>query len=255
VGQGVMRAAADTVKKVSLELGGKSPNVVFADADLDQAVKGAYWGIFLNSGQACQAGSRLLVQREIHDELLERLVAMTGKSRLGDPFEDRTMIGPVVDEGQLETVMGYIERGVAEGAELVAGGARAADAALAGGLYVQPTVFDAVDPGMAIGREEIFGPVLSVMTFDDAADAVRLANDTMYGLAAAVWTKNIDVALRTAKGIRAGTVFVNSYHDAGLAFILPFGGYKGSGFGRELGREGLDQYFQTKSVHIALGSA
>jgi acyl-CoA reductase-like NAD-dependent aldehyde dehydrogenase len=255
VGQGVMRAAADTVKKVSLELGGKSPNVVFADADLDQAVKGAYWGIFLNSGQACQAGSRLLVQREIHDELLERLVAMTAKSRIGDPLEDRTMIGPVVDEGQFETVMGYIDRGVADGAQLVAGGARAEGEALASGLYVQPTVFDAVDAGMAIGREEIFGPVLSVMTFDDEAGAVRLANDTIYGLAAAVWTKNIDVALRAAKGIRAGTVFVNSFHDAGLAFVLPFGGYKASGFGRELGREGLDQYLETKSVHIALGSA
>jgi len=246
VGREVLAAAAGNLKKVSLELGGKSPNVVFDDADLKQAVRGAYWGIFLNSGQACQAGSRLLVQREVHDELVERLVEMARSSRMGDPLDEKTMIGPVVDEGQLATVLHYVEAGTSEGAKLLAGGN-------ADGLFVEPTVFDGVGPEMTVGREEVFGPVLSVCTFDDAAEAVRLANDTMFGLAAAVWTRNIDTALNTAKAIRAGTVWINAYHDAGLAFVLPFGGYKASGFGRELGREGLDEYFEKKSVHIKLG--
>jgi len=252
VGQDVLAAAAGNVKKVSLELGGKSPNIVFADADVKQAVRGAYWGIFLNSGQACQAGSRLLVQREIHDEFVGQLVEMARSSRIGDPLNEKTMIGPVVDEGQLDTVLRYIAAGKSEGADLVAGGERL-DGDFANGLYVQPTVFDRVGPEMSVGREEIFGPVLSVFTFDDAAEAVRVANDTMYGLAAAVWTKNIDVALNTAKAIRAGTVWINAYHDAGLAPVLPFGGYKASGFGRELGREGLDEYFEKKSIHVKLG--
>jgi acyl-CoA reductase-like NAD-dependent aldehyde dehydrogenase len=216
-------------------------------------VRGAYWGIFLNSGQACQAGSRLLVQREVHDELLEGLVAMARSSRIGDPLDEKTMIGPVVDESQLATVLRYVDAGADEGATLAAGGSRLEDGPFAKGLFFEPTVFDGVDPGMTIAREEIFGPVLSVLPFDDAAEAVRLANDTMYGLAAAVWTKNIDTAFATAKAIRAGTVWVNAYHDAGLAFVLPFGGYKASGFGRELGHEGLDQYLETKSLHIRLG--
>jgi acyl-CoA reductase-like NAD-dependent aldehyde dehydrogenase len=253
VGQGVMRAAAATIKKVSLELGGKSPNIVFADADIKQAVRGAYWGIFLNSGQACQAGSRLLVQRSVHERFVEELVNMAQTSRVGDPLDEKTMIGPVVDESQLATVMRYIETGAAEGASLVAGGRRLEDDLFAGGLFVEPTIFDGVRSEMAVAQEEIFGPVLSVIPFDDAADAVRIANDTMFGLAAAVWTKDIDVALLTTKALRAGTVWVNAYHDAGLAFVMPFGGYKASGFGRELGREGLDEYLETKAVHIRIG--
>jgi len=159
------------------------------------------------------------------------------------------MIGPVVDEGQLGTVMHYIESGNAEGATLAAGGNRLE------GLYVEPTIFDDVRSEMAIAREEIFGPVLSVIPFEDAADAVRIANNSAFGLAAAVWTRDIDRALRTTKALRAGTVWVNAYHDAGLAFVMPFGGYKTSGFGRELGREGLDAYFETKAVHLKLGQA
>jgi acyl-CoA reductase-like NAD-dependent aldehyde dehydrogenase len=253
VGREILTAATGNIKKVTLELGGKSPNVVFADADLKQAIRGAYWGIFLNNGQACQAGSRLLVQREAHDELVEGLLEMTRTSRVGDPLDEKTLIGPVVDQEQLGTVLRYIDTGTDEGAELVHGGSRIETGALADGLFVEPTVFDRVAPEMAVGREEIFGPVLSILTFDDAAEAVRLANDTMYGLAAAVWTKDIDVALRTAKAIRAGTVWVNAYHDAGLAFVMPFGGYKASGFGRELGRDGLNEYMETKAIHVRLG--
>src|SRR5919202_1276278 len=167
VGREIMAGAAGDIKKVSLELGGKSPNVVFPDADLEQAVRGAYWGIFLNTGQACQAGSRLLVHRELHDQFIDALIEMAAKSRIGDPLDDKTMIGPVVDEGQLKTVTDYIERGREEGAQLLHGGARLTDGELGGGLFVEPTVFDGVAPGMSIGEEEIFGPVLSVMTFED----------------------------------------------------------------------------------------
>lgn len=253
VGQGVLAAAARTIKKVTPELGGKSPNSVFADADLDKAVRGAYWGIFLNSGQACRAGSRLLVQREIHDEFVERLVGLTATSELCDPMDEATRIGPVVDRAQFETVMRYIANGLDDGARLVAGGMRRGGDGFDDGFFVEPTVFDDVRPEHRIARDEIFGPVLSVTAFDTPADAVRLANDSPYGLAAAVWTTNVDRALRTVKALRAGTVCVNAYHDVGLPFVLPMGGYKASGIGRELGREGLREYFETKSVHLRLG--
>jgi acyl-CoA reductase-like NAD-dependent aldehyde dehydrogenase len=172
---------------------------------------------------------------------------MLESSRIGDPLDKRTMIGPLVDEGQRDTVLRYVEQGRTDGARLVHGGD-------ADGLFVSPALFDGVTPDMVVGREEIFGPVLSVLTFDDHAEAVRLANDTEYGLAAGLWTRDIDVALRTAKAIRAGTVWVNAYHDAGLSVAMPFGGYKSSGFGRELGRDGLGEYLETKSVHVRLGA-
>jgi len=251
VGQTVMHAAVSTVKKISLELGGKSPNVVFADADLDQAIRGAYWGIFLNTGQACQAGSRLLVQREIHEEFVAGLAELARGSRVGDPLDDATQIGPVVDESQLGVVMGYIEQGLGQGARLVTGGHRIGGD-LAGGHYVEPTIFDDVSPEHAIAREEIFGPVLAVTPFDTADDAVRLANDSPYGLAAAVWSSNVNTVLTTAKRLRAGTVWINAYHDAGLPFCMPMGGYKTSGLGRELGREGLAEYYETKAIHLRL---
>jgi hypothetical protein len=196
-----------------------------------------------------QAG---ILEQDVPDEVVTKLAEMARKSRVGHPLDEATMIGPVVDEGQLATVMGYIDKGRAEGATLVAGGDRLTDGPLADGYYIAPTVFDDVSSSMAIGREEIFGPVLSVFTFDDAADAVRQANDSMYGLAAAIWTSDLDTAIGTAKGVKAGTVWVNAYHDAGMAFVLPMGGYKASGNGRELGREGLDEYFETKSIHIHL---
>ncbi|MBI2242964.1 MAG: aldehyde dehydrogenase [Nocardioides sp.] len=252
VGQTVMRAAVGTVKKVSMELGGKSPNIVFADADLKQAVRGAYWGIFLNSGQACQAGSRLLVQREVHEEFVSSLVEMARSSKVGDPLDEGTQIGPMVDQAQLDTVLDYIGKGREAGAALVAGGNRLGGE-LADGLYVEPTIFDNAAPDHAISREEIFGPVLAVTPFDTLDEAVRLANDSPYGLASAVWSTNIDTAIKTSRRLRAGTVWINAYHDAGLPFCMPMGGYKSSGIGRELGREGLAQYFETKAIHLRLG--
>jgi acyl-CoA reductase-like NAD-dependent aldehyde dehydrogenase len=254
VGRTVMTAAARTVKKVGLELGGKSPNIVFADADLDQAVRGAYWGIFLNSGQACQAGSRLLVQREVHEEFVAKLAEMARGSKIGDPLLETTQIGPLVDEGQLDTVLDYIAQGSAQGAQLVAGGRRLTGE-LTDGFIVEPTIFDDVSPDSSISREEIFGPVLAVTPFDTVEDAVRLANDSPYGLAAAVWSSNINTALNTSKRLQAGTVWVNAYHDAGLPFCMPMGGYKTSGIGRELGREGLAQYYETKAIHVRLRRA
>ena len=251
VGQGVMRSAASTVKRVSLELGGKSPNIVFADADLTYAVRNAYWGIFLNTGQACQAGSRLLVQRDVHEEFVARLVELTRQSKVGNPLLRSTQIGPLVDDHQLTAVMGYIDQGRRSGAELVAGGDRLGGD-LASGLFLEPTVFDNVGTDRTIAREEIFGPVLAVTPFDTAEDAVRIANDSPYGLAAAVWSRNVNTVLGVAKRLRAGTVWVNSYYDAGLPFCMPVGGYKGSGFGRELGREGLAEYLETKAVHLRL---
>jgi len=251
VGRSVMRAAAGTIKKVSLELGGKSPNIVFADANVDAAVAGAFFGIYLNTGQVCQAGSRLPIHESIKDEFMEKLINFTKTVKMGDPLDPATTMGPVVDQNQLNTVEHYVEAGKKEGAKVLVGGARPTDGGLEKGLFYEPTIFDAVDNTMTIAQEEIFGPVLSVITFKDADEALRIANDSMYGLAAAVWTRNIDTALKMAKGIRAGTVWVNSYHQAGLPF-MPYGGYKQSGNGRELGREGLLEYMETKAIQIKL---
>jgi acyl-CoA reductase-like NAD-dependent aldehyde dehydrogenase len=250
-GKKVAEAAARTLKRVSLELGGKSPNVVFADvASLDAAVMGAFHGIYFNSGQVCQAGSRLLVQESVKDAFLEKLVAVTKKMRVGDPADPSTVMGPLVSQPQLEKVLGYLDEGK-KTAQLVAGGGRPAGASFDRGLYVEPTIFDRVDNRSRVAQEEIFGPVLSVMSFKDRDEALRIANDTLYGLAAAVWTTNLDTALGFARSIKAGTVWVNSFHTAGL-WQLPFGGYRQSGLGRELGHAGLDAFFETKSVHIKL---
>ena len=250
VGRTIMREAAATLKKVSLELGGKSPNLVFEDADLDAAARGAFAGIFYNAGQCCTAGSRLLVQRSVHDALLDRLAERARKLQPGDPLDPKTRIGPLVSQEQLERVLGYIEKGRSEGARLVTGGARAPYGGEQRGYWVEPTIFADVSPQHTIAREEIFGPVLAVLPFDDEEAAVRLANETVYGLAAAVWTSDLKRAHRLARRIRAGTIWVNTYHPLDAA--SPFGGYKQSGYGRELGAYALDLYTQIKSVWIDL---
>jgi acyl-CoA reductase-like NAD-dependent aldehyde dehydrogenase len=247
VGKQIMRDAADTVKRVSLELGGKSPNVIFADADLKSAVRGAQNGIFYGKGEVCAAGSRLLVERSVHDQVVEQLVERSRKLVPGDPFDKNTRLGAVVSKQQQETVLSYIEAGKQE-ATLVAGGNAAS--VNGKGYFVEATVFDGTAPGMRIVDEEIFGPVLAVLTFDDLEEGIQLANQTMYGLAAGIWTKDIQKAHRVANEIKAGTVWINTYNFYDPA--APFGGYKASGFGRELGREGLDGYLETKSVWVGL---
>ena len=249
VGKGIMKEAAASLKRVSLELGGKSPNVVFADADLDAALRGALTGIFYNKGEVCAAGSRLLVEQRVHDEFVGKLVDRVNGLKVGDPMDKGTRMGPVVSAQQLETVLSYVDAGRREGATLAAGGerVRVGDGR---GYFVQPTVFTGVSNAMRIAREEIFGPVLSVIPFKDAEDAVAQGNETFYGLAAAVWTRDVGKALRVARALRAGTVWVNAYNLYDAA--LPFGGFKESGFGRELGQAGLDLYTEVKSVWVDL---
>jgi acyl-CoA reductase-like NAD-dependent aldehyde dehydrogenase len=251
VGQEVARQAAGTLKRLSLELGGKSPNVVFADADVDAAIKGVFSGIFYNKGEVCAAGSRLLVEDAVHDEVVEKLAARAEAVVLGDPRDKATRMGPVISRRQMDTVLGYVEAGKKDGAKLVAGGRRADEVNAGKGFFVRPTVFDGVAPEMTIAREEIFGPVLATLRFNGVEDAIAKANATIYGLAAGVWTRDVAKAHRTARAIKAGTVWINTYnlYDPGL----PFGGFKASGFGRELGLEALDAYLETKSVWLDLG--
>ena len=248
VGRQIMKMAADTNKRVTLELGGKSPNIIFADADIPAAVKGAQTGIFYGKGEVCAAGSRLLVEASVHDQVVEQLAAGAKKLTPGDPLDKNTRLGALVSKKQQETVLSYIKKGKDEGAALVAGGNAVRPNGK--GYYVEATVFDAVTPEMTIAREEIFGPVLAVLTFDSFDAGVQLANRSMYGLAAGIWTKDIQKAHRTARAIRAGTVWINSYnfYDSGA----PFGGFKASGFGRDLGRDALDGYLETKTVWVAL---
>jgi aldehyde dehydrogenase (NAD+) len=249
VGRALMARAAKTLKKVSLELGGKSPNIVFADADLDAAARGAINAIFYGKGEVCAAGSRLLVEDSVHDELTSKLIERANKMVAGDPLHPKTRLGALVSKRQMETVLGYIEAGKSEGAKLVAGGERA-DIGTGKGYFVKPTIFDEVDSNMKIAREEIFGPVLATIRFSDAENAIEKANSTVYGLAAAVWTRDISKAHRIARAIKAGTVWINTYNLYDPA--LPFGGFKESGFGRDQGRDALDKYTQTKSVWVNL---
>jgi aldehyde dehydrogenase (NAD+) len=249
VGKGLMARAAKTLKKVSLELGGKSPNIVFADADLDAAAKGALNAIFYGKGEVCAAGSRLLVEEAAHEELMEKVCDRASKMVAGDPLHPKTRLGAIVSKEQMETVMSYIDAGKSEGAKLLCGGERA-DIGTGKGYFLQPTIFDNVAPEHRIAREEIFGPVLATLRFKDAEDAVKLGNNTVYGLAAAVWTRDVSKAHRIARAIKAGTVWVNTYNLYDPA--LPFGGFKESGFGRDQGRDALEKYTQTKSVWINL---
>jgi aldehyde dehydrogenase (NAD+) len=249
VGKQVMREAAGTVKKVSLELGGKSPNIVYADADLDAAARGALTGIFYGKGEVCAAGSRLLVEDSAAEEVRSRILERVKKMIAGDPLDPKTRLGALVSKTQMDRVLGYIATGKKEGAKLLSGGERTP--VNGKGYFVQPTVFEGVERDMTIAREEIFGPVLAMMSFSDGiAGATELANATIYGLAAGVWTRDIKKALRTAREIRAGTVWVNTYNMYDAA--SPFGGFKQSGFGRDLGVHALEGYTQVKSVWVDL---
>ncbi|RWO28814.1 aldehyde dehydrogenase family protein [Mesorhizobium sp.] len=249
-GQSIVRASAGNLKRVSLELGGKSPVIVCADADLDKAVPVAAMSVFANSGQICIAGSRLFVERSVHDDFVERLAAYAKGLRIGDGIDPATEIGPLVSKKQLQRVASYFEAGTAEGATLVTGGQRLMEGALAAGNFVAPTVFADVSDDMRIAREEIFGPVISALPFDTLDEAVERANNTPYGLAAGVFTRNVATAHQLSRKIRAGSVWVNTYHAIDPA--VPFGGYKMSGYGREGGAEHLDEYLNTKGVFIKI---
>jgi aldehyde dehydrogenase (NAD+) len=249
VGKGLMARAAKTLKKVSLELGGKSPNIVFADADLEAAARGALNAIFYGKGEVCAAGSRLLVEEAAHDELMSKITERANKMVAADPLHPKTRLGALVSKEQMETVLSYIEAGKSDGAKLVAGGERI-DIGTGKGYFVKPTIFDDVEVSHRIAREEIFGPVLATIRFKDAEDAVAKGNATVYGLAAAVWTRDISKAHKIARSIKAGTVWINSYNLYDPA--LPFGGFKESGFGRDQGRDALEKYTQTKSVWVNL---
>ena len=249
VGRQVMKMAAETNKRVTMELGGKSPNIIFADADLKAAVRGAQTGIFYGKGEVCAAGSRLLVEQSVHQQVVEQLAEGAKKMTPGDPLDKNTRLGALVSRKQQESVLSYIKKGVDEGAQLVAGGKAAKPNGK--GYYVEATVFDGVQPEMTIAREEIFGPVLATIEFADLDEAIALANDSSYGLAAAVWTKDIKKAHHVARRLQAGTVWINTYNVYDTA--APFGGYKQSGFGREMSMHALEHYTQVKSVWVDLG--
>lgn len=246
-GAQIYAQAAKTLKRVSLELGGKSPNIIFADCDLDAAVAGAISGIFAATGQTCIAGSRVLVQNSIKEVFSDRLVQMGRTARKGDPMSPDTNIGPVTTAPQYRKILEYIDIAKAEGARCILGGGPALG--LPGGQFVEPTIFVDVTPEMRIAREEVFGPVLSILGFEDEAEAVRLANDTVYGLAAGVWTSDIGRAVRMSTALKAGTVWVNTYRA--VSYMMPFGGMKRSGLGRESGIEAIREYLETKSVWIS----
>ncbi len=242
----IMRSAIETMKRTTFELGGKSPNIVFADADIDKAVDGALLGIYLNQGQCCCAGSRLFVQDTIHDEFVGRLAAKVAARRIGDPTDPRTQQGPQVDQAQFDKILSYIAKGKEQGARVVTGGERHGDK----GFFIKPTIFADVRDDMAIARDEIFGPVLAVAKFREVDEAIHRANTTDFGLAAAVWTRDIGKAHAVAERVRAGTVWVNCYNVFDAA--APFGGFKMSGIGRELGEKALDNYTELKTVTVAL---
>lgn len=248
VGQGIMRNGAGTMKHLTMELGGKSPNIVFADADIDAAIQAAFWGIFWNKGEVCVAGSRLLVERACYDEVVEKLSAMAKSATLGDPLDPATMIGPIASRGEYDKVLSYIEEGKRTARLTAGGGTRQVNGK---GLFVEPTIFADATNDLRISREEIFGPVLPVIPFDSEEDAIRIANDTSYGLASGIQTSDLGRALRLADRIKAGTVWLNCWHK--YHTNAPFGGFKMSGYGREQGREAWVSYTQYKTIWANLG--
>lgn len=252
-GRKINEVAARDLKHVSLELGGKSPNIVFDDADQEAAVMGAISGIFAATGQTCIAGSRLLLQKSIHDKFVERLVKVAGEAKIGDPMSSETHVGPVTTGPQYKKVLDYIEIARAEGATCVLGGKPFTGPGATGGQFIEPTIFTDVRNDMRIAQEEVFGPVLAVIPFEDEADALRIANDIDFGLAAGVWTKDMGCALRMSERLKAGTVWVNTYRA--VSYTSPFGGYKQSGIGRESGLEAIKEYLQVKSVWLAQASS
>jgi aldehyde dehydrogenase (NAD+) len=248
-GQRIYEAAARGLKRVTMELGGKSPNIVFDDANIENAVKGVISGIFAATGQTCIAGSRLLVQESIHDAFLEKLVAFARTAKMGNPMHPDTQIGPVTNRPQLEKILRYIDVAKSEGARAVLGGARAERPECGSGWFVEPTIFEGVSNRMRIAQEEVFGPVLAVIPFKDEDEAIAIGNDVVYGLAAGVWTESMRRALKMADRLQAGTVWINTYRA--VSYLSPFGGYKRSGIGRESGQEMIKEYLQVKSVWIS----
>ncbi len=248
VGKAVINAARGNVKKVELELGGKNPQIIFADADLTAAADAAVFGLCFNQGECCNSGSRLIVQRPIVDEFVRRLVELVRKVPIGDPLDEKTKIGAIASQEQFAKIMGYIEDGQKAGAKLQLGGK---SLPILNGQFIEPTIFDAVTPDMAIAKEEIFGPVLSVLAFDTAEEAIEMANDTNYGLSASVWTSDFNTALSASRRIRAGTVWVNTFLEGYPE--LPFGGFKESGQGREVGRFAIEEFTELKTIQLHIG--
>ncbi|MBB44403.1 MAG: carnitine dehydratase [Rhodospirillaceae bacterium] len=248
-GANIYQAAAKHMKHVTMELGGKSPNIVFDDADMENAVKGVVSGIFAASGQTCIAGSRLLVQKSIHDVFVEKLVELAATAKLGDPMSTETQVGPVTNVPQYNKILEYIDLGKNEGAKVILGGGKAEGPECGEGWFVQPTIFTEVDNSMRIAQEEIFGPILAIIPFKDEEDAIEIANDIVYGLAAGVWTQDIRRAMFMASRLEAGTIWINTYRA--VSYMSPFGGYKRSGLGRESGQEMIKEYLQQKCVWIS----
>ncbi len=247
-GRRIMAAASETLKKCTLECGGKSANIVCDDADMDLALDGSFYAIFYHQGQCCEAGSRLFIPESIAGEFTRKLIEKTDKIKMGDPADPATDLGPVVSKNQHDRILGYIRKGIDEGAQVLTGGKAPKDAELAGGYFIEPTIFGGVDNTMTIAQEEIFGPVLTVIVYKHTDDAIRMANESIYGLAAGIWSRDRDKAVGLAQRLRAGTVWINEWHL--ISEKAPFGGYKQSGIGREFGLDGLKEFTETKHLHI-----